>query len=80
MQGWADAIWDVGIAFGTVGRARAASARDHHLPRRGVRPGRRKPVVAYGDSLADDLRRRDFTVNAMAVALPGTSSSTRTAA
>ena len=24
-------------------------------------------VVAYGDSLADDLRRRDFTMNAMAV-------------
>ncbi len=33
-------------------------------------PGSRNPVVAYGDSLADDLRRRDLTVNAMAVALP----------
>jgi poly(A) polymerase len=31
----------------------------------------RKPEVAYGDSLEGDLRRRDFTVNAMAVALPG---------
>ena len=30
----------------------------------------RKPEVAYGDSLEDDLVRRDFTVNAMAVALP----------
>ena len=26
----------------------------------------RNPEVAYGDSLADDLRRRDFTMNAMA--------------
>jgi poly(A) polymerase len=31
----------------------------------------RNPVVAYGDSLADDLRRRDFTMNAMAVSVTG---------
>jgi poly(A) polymerase len=30
----------------------------------------RKPAVDYGDSLGGDLGRRDFTVNAMAVALP----------
>ena len=30
----------------------------------------RNPVVRYGTSLADDLRRRDFAVNAMAVSLP----------
>ncbi len=30
----------------------------------------RKPEVTYGDTLDGDLRRRDFTVNAMAVALP----------
>jgi len=30
----------------------------------------RKPDVRYGESLADDLVRRDFTVNAMAVRLP----------
>ena len=29
----------------------------------------RNPEVAWGDSLVDDLRRRDFTVNAMAVSL-----------
>ena len=30
----------------------------------------RKPVVAFGDTLEDDLVRRDFTVNAMALRLP----------
>ena len=30
----------------------------------------RKPVVAFGDNLEDDLVRRDFTVNAMAMRLP----------
>jgi poly(A) polymerase len=30
----------------------------------------RKPEVAFGDTLEEDLRRRDFTVNAIAVELP----------
>ena len=31
----------------------------------------RKPAVAFGDTLEGDLARRDFTVNAMALRLPG---------
>jgi poly(A) polymerase len=31
----------------------------------------RNPLVQYGDSLRDDLVRRDFTINAMAVSVPG---------
>jgi poly(A) polymerase len=31
----------------------------------------RNPVVRYGKSLVDDLARRDFAINAMAVSLPG---------
>jgi poly(A) polymerase len=70
-RGWADSTWDVGIAFGTVG-----------LQRRGVRfeittyrseaydRTSRNPEVSYGDSLDDDLSRRDFTINAMAVSVP----------
>lgn len=72
LKGWADAIWDVGRAFGTIGARRGewqieittyrAEAYDRTS---------RKPQVEYGDSLADDLGRRDFTINAMAVSLPG---------
>src|SRR5262249_24820034 len=31
----------------------------------------RNPAVEYGESLEADLRRRDFTVNAMALSVPG---------
>lgn len=71
VRGWADAVWDVGRAFGTIG----ARKGDWHLEITTYRseaydPGSRKPEVAYGDTLTGDLRRRDFTVNAMAVTLP----------
>ena len=68
---WADAVWEVGIAFGTVGSQKdgyqieVTTYRSEAYDR-----ASRKPVVSYGDSIEDDLVRRDFTVNAMAVALP----------
>ncbi|OPC85046.1 CCA tRNA nucleotidyltransferase [Embleya scabrispora] len=74
---WADAVWDVGIAFGTVGcRKRLAGSPDYQIEITTYRSEAydrtsRKPEVSYGDSIEDDLVRRDFTVNAMAVALPG---------
>ncbi len=72
VEGWAEAVWDVGIAYGTV----AARKDGHRLEITTYRsdayhPASRKPAVDYGDSLEADLRRRDFTVNAMAVRLPG---------
>jgi poly(A) polymerase len=69
---WADAVWDVGITFGTVGAKKAGyqieitTYRSEAYDRTS-----RKPEVSYGDSIEEDLVRRDFTVNAMAVALPG---------
>lgn len=71
LNGWADTVWDVGLRFGTVGARkgrhiievttyRAESYAEHS----------RKPEVRYGSSLSDDLVRRDFTINAMAVTLP----------
>ncbi|CAM5477138.1 CCA tRNA nucleotidyltransferase [Streptomyces abikoensis] len=68
---WADAVWEVGIAFGTVGCRKAdfdievTTYRSEAYDRTS-----RKPEVSYGDSIEEDLVRRDFTVNAMAVALP----------
>ncbi|MFE7134441.1 CCA tRNA nucleotidyltransferase [Streptomyces sp. NPDC057638] len=68
---WADAVWDVGIAFGTVGAQKSGyqieitTYRSEAYDRTS-----RKPEVSYGDSIEEDLVRRDFTVNAMAVALP----------
>ncbi len=69
--GWADATWTVGIAFGTVGLRKGndileiTTYRSERYDR-----SSRKPVVKYGESLGEDLLRRDFTVNAMAVTLP----------
>ncbi|MEY4993639.1 MAG: hypothetical protein RIS82_761 [Actinomycetota bacterium] len=66
-----DAFWDIGRAFGTIGARMGddtveittyrADKYDHDS---------RKPEVAFGKSLEDDLFRRDFTVNSMALRLP----------
>ena len=70
-EGWAESVWDTGIAFGTVGMARRGFKLEVTTYRsEAYEPGSRNPVVQYGTSLVEDLRRRDFTVNAMAVALP----------
>src|SRR6266571_4814693 len=71
-RGWADKTWTIGIAFGTVGLRRGdaifeiTTYRSEHYDRTS-----RRPDVQYGKSLEEDLRRRDFTVNAMAARLPG---------
>jgi poly(A) polymerase len=71
LSGWADAVWDLGRAFGTIGARRGAHVVEVTTYRsEAYDPASRKPVVAYGDSLDEDLVRRDFTVNAMALALP----------
>jgi poly(A) polymerase len=76
---WADAVWDVGIAFGTVGCQKktrdGGETRSFQVEVTTYRSeaydrASRKPDVSYGDSVEEDLVRRDFTVNAMAVALP----------
>jgi poly(A) polymerase len=73
LDGWADAIWEVGIAFGTVGAQKDGYELEITTYRsESYDAASRKPAVEYGDSLEGDLVRRDFTVNAMAVALPGT--------
>jgi len=72
-----DAVYDVGARFGTIGLVFREGAdgqraveittfRSEQYP-----DGTRKPVVAFGTSLEEDLARRDFTINAIAQELSG---------
>ncbi|MGJ9413991.1 CCA tRNA nucleotidyltransferase [Aeromicrobium sp. CF4.19] len=72
VDGWADAVWDVGREFGTIGVRKGEDHVEITTYRTDAYdPSSRKPRVAFGDSLEADLSRRDFTVNALAVRLPG---------
>jgi len=72
VTGWAEAIWTTGAEFGTIGIVRRGLRLEITTFRADAydRVGR-NPIVRFGDNLNDDLRRRDFTVNAMAVSVPG---------
>ena len=63
--------WDVGRAFGTIAARVAGETVEITTYRRDrYVPSSRKPEVEFGDDLDGDLKRRDFTVNAVAVRLP----------
>lgn len=65
---WADAMWDTGIDFGTVGAGKAGRRLEITTFRAdSYDQVSRNPAVSFGDRLEDDLVRRDFTANAMAV-------------
>ncbi|QCP00478.1 CCA tRNA nucleotidyltransferase [Arthrobacter sp. 24S4-2] len=68
---WADNFWEIGRAFGTIGMKKSGFQIEITTYRaEAYDPESRKPVVAFGSSLTDDLLRRDFTINAMALRLP----------
>ena len=72
LRPWADAMWETGIDFGTVGAGKSG----HRLEITTFRADSydqvsRNPQVRFGDNLDDDLVRRDFTANAMAVRITG---------
>ena len=68
---WADALWDMGREFGTIGLRKGNEQIEITTYRAdSYDPESRKPTVSFGDSLSADLIRRDFTVNAMAIRLP----------
>jgi poly(A) polymerase len=70
LRPWAQAYWEVGIAFGTVGARKDGYVLEITTYRSDVYDrSSRKPEVSFGETLQDDLARRDFTVNAMALAL-----------
>jgi poly(A) polymerase len=71
IKGWADKVWTIGIAFGTVGLRKGSAVLEittYRSEQYGLTS--RKPDVQYGQSLEEDLSRRDFTINAMAARLP----------
>jgi poly(A) polymerase len=71
LTGWADSTWDMGRAFGTIGCRKGPWHVEITTYRsEAYDPTSRKPSVDFGDTLAGDLGRRDFTVNSMAVRLP----------
>ncbi|HJQ44238.1 MAG TPA: CCA tRNA nucleotidyltransferase [Jatrophihabitantaceae bacterium] len=68
----AQATWTTGIEFGTVG-VQIDGRMCEITTFRADRYDRvsRNPQVAFGESLHDDLSRRDFTMNAMALSVTG---------
>jgi poly(A) polymerase len=71
IKGKVDTHWEIGKEFGTIGcrigndqieiTTYRADAYDKNS---------RKPEVRFGTELVEDLKRRDFTVNSMALRLP----------
>ena len=71
LKGYADTFWDIGREFGTIG-ARIGDDTVEITTYRADKydPASRKPEVAFGTDLNEDLFRRDFTINSMALRLP----------
>jgi len=70
VRGWADAVWLQGQRFGTVGCEKDGDRFEITTFRADVyHSDSRKPEVTFSDDIETDLSRRDFTVNAMAIAL-----------
>src|ERR687898_3562474 len=63
----ADHLWTVGERFGTIGSTVGGYAVEVTTYRDDLyTQGSRHPEVRFGDSLEEDLARRDFTINAVA--------------
>jgi poly(A) polymerase len=72
VAGWAEQTWETGREFGTIGVAKSGWRLEVTTYRaEAYDAASRKPDVRFGSSLEDDLARRDFTINAMAVSVPG---------
>ena len=69
--GMTDALWKHGARFGTIGcrlGERIFEITTHRSE--AYLSESRKPFVTFSSRVEDDLSRRDFTVNAMAMSLP----------
>ena len=67
---WADSVWDIGAAFGTVaGKKGDITVEITTYRSESYELDSRKPDVEFGKTIEADLARRDFTINAMALEL-----------
>ena len=77
LDGWADAVWNQGEKFGTIGAQKCADSGEQRVYEittfraEAYTDDSRKPHVVFADEIEADLSRRDFTVNAMALELTG---------
>ena len=66
-----ESLWNQGERFGTIGGIISGlniEVTTHRAEK--YTTSSRKPEVEFGTSILDDLSRRDFTINAIAVSLP----------
>jgi poly(A) polymerase len=71
VRGWAEDVWTQGARFGTIGCRKGGQVFEITTHRAEVYvPDSRKPEVTFGDEIVQDLSRRDFTINALALRLP----------
>ena len=76
LHGWASAIWEQGERFGTIGARRSTGQGERTFEITTFRSDvyaddSRKPQVSFSDTIDEDLARRDFTINAIALELTG---------
>ncbi len=74
LRSFTKAVWDIGKQWGTIGARKRVGDTDWIIEittfrADAYRSESRKPEVAFGERIDDDLIRRDFTVNAMAIRL-----------
>lgn len=71
LRSWGENVWVIGKEYGTVSASKNGVVYEVTTYRAEVYVSdSRKPTVEFGTDLRADLVRRDFTINAMAAALP----------
>ena len=72
LKAWStNKVWTTGMDFGTVGAQKGSKRVEVTTFRREIyREESRNPEVSFADDLESDLSRRDFTINALAIAVP----------
>ncbi len=68
LDSWADVVYRVGEAFGTIAAQKDGNTVEVTTFRNEIyRDDSRKPIVNFSNDIETDLSRRDFTVNAIAL-------------